>query len=1073
MALHGCFPKFYVLVLVTLVLAFCPPSFGQSVDATLSGTITDPSGAIVANAQVKLTNVETDITAVTPSNNSGLYVFSNVHPGQYRMVVEKSGFRQVVLTDLTLNIQDILSRNFKLQLGVVGESVTVSGASEMVNTVSGAVSTVVDDQFVQNMPLNGRSFQSLIALVPGVVFTSDYLGDGQFSVNGQRGDANYFMVDGVSANFGISAQTSFFGTPSLGQTLGGTTPGLTAGGGTNALVSVDAMQEFRIQTSSYAPEFGRSPGAQISIVSKSGANQFHGDVFDYLRNELFDARSYFDYAEPTGGNPALPKPALRQNDFGGVLGGPILKGKTFFFFSFEGLRLRLPQIDGPGAFYTASARAAVAPVYQPFINALPLPDPGAPLIDPTCDNITNPCQAYITAAVSNPSTINATSIRIDHNLTKKITLFARYNHAPSNSAGRAWESVQTKNANTDTMTAGATILLAPNKVNDFRANWSRNTGGYVNSLSNFHGAVVPPTSAFFPPSSPYNTATVSFPNGYYNSVSVGGSTNVQRQVNILDTFAWAVGTHQLKFGIDYRRLSPTAGASAAYYVDPQDFSNDMVNGYTGVFFSFVQDANSARIHNYSLYAQDTWRTSPRLTLTYGLRWEINTPPTLATPGKPTYVMQGIFDSNPLAVVPGALWHTTFGNFAPRVGAAYRVTPKTVVRGGFGLFYDLGYGAVGNAVSSFPYYRPNFVFAPTLPLDLTNPAFAPPPFSTSILPGSNPSAVDPNLQLPFTMQWNAAIEREIGTKQTLTTTYLGSDARRLLRSDYIVPPLFQSSGFGSGWVTAIHNGGYSHYNALQVQFQRRMSHGLQALVSYSFSKSSDLSSSDNDNYVNPGIYAATSISQLVLPPLTPSVFDIRHSISGAVSYEMPAPAWGRAGNAILKGWAIDGLVRASSAPPINITTGLFSPQIGEYQTQANIVPGQPVWIPDSTQPAGKKLNPAAFSSPPVGQMGNFPRNGLRDAYSVDQTDLALRRRFNLTERVKLDVRAEYFNVFNHPMFGAVGSSAIDTLYAQYGFPNSDFGVICRVCSANNAIGGQNSLYATGGPRSGQFTLKIIF
>jgi hypothetical protein len=254
------------------------------------------------------------------------------------MTVEKPGFRQVVLTDLTVNVQDTLSRNFKLQLGVVGESVTVSGATETVNTQSAAVSTVVDSQFVENMPLNGRSFQSLIFLTPGITITPSYSG-GQFSVNGQRTDANYVTVDGVSANFGIT----------LGGGAGNFGEGVAynAAGGTNGLISVDAMQEFRIQTSTYAPEFGRSPGAQISIASKGGSNQWHGTAYDYLRNDLFDARNYYNNVGPgitesldpnddsLVTSPVGPeiKPVLRQNNFGGTFSGPIWKDRTFFFFS--------------------------------------------------------------------------------------------------------------------------------------------------------------------------------------------------------------------------------------------------------------------------------------------------------------------------------------------------------------------------------------------------------------------------------------------------------------------------------------------------------------------------------------------------------------------------------------------------------------------------------------------------------------------------------------------------------------------------------------------------------------------
>jgi hypothetical protein len=1054
-------------VLVVILLLTAAVDFAQTESARISGRVTDLTGAVIVGVQCTITNLETNVSITTSTNEDGIYVFPDLRPATYRLTIEKEGFRTVVQPALELYVQDAVNENFTLAISSTSQSVTVIGDTSGLQTDSAAVSTVVDQQFVHNMPLNGRSFQSLIALTPGIVFTSQNLGEGQFSTNGQRSNANYFMVDGVSANFGVTIS-------GLGQTLGGAIPGFTAQGGTNGLVSIDAMQEFRIQTSSYEPEFGRTPGAQISIVTKSGGNQFHGTAFDYLRNDLFDARNYFDA-------PPLPKPPLRQNDFGGTLGGHILSDKTFFFFSYEGLRLLLPQ-TASGEFFTASARAAVAPAYQAVVNALPHPPPNAPLVDPSCDNITTPCIANLTVASSNPSTLNATSIRIDHNLSKKITLFARYNHAPSYGATRNFEEIGNNHANTDTVTAGATILLAPTKVNDFRANWSRNTATFITSLTNLDGAVPPPASVLFPPSSPYSLdkgqAVVNFlpfGDGVMDVRQGVIYSNAQRQLNFVDTFSWAVGVHQFKFGVDYRRLSATSGGSTGYAISPSNYS-ELLAGTASTVLLQVADPFSVKVTNYSLFAQDTWRATNHLTLTYGLRWEINTPPVSAISGKPLYALQGIFDSNPLALVPGPLWHTKLGNFAPRIGAAYQITPKTVVRGGYGLFYDLGYGNVGMASFEFPYVRENFISSsPPLPFDVSNPAFQPPPFSTTIDANVfGMSAVDPNLRLPYTMQWNAAIERELGANQMLTATYVGSDARQLLRQDRINPPLFVSLG-GGGPVFATRNAGYSHYNALQLQFQRRMSHGLQALVSYNFAKSSDLGSSDVENGL-----AAASVGDIVLPSLTPSDFDIRHSVAGAVSYEIPTPPWGRSGKAILGGWAVDALVRATSAPPINVTVRESSPVFGVASVQADIVPGQPFWIPDPTQPNGKALNPAAFASPAAGQTGDFPRNGLRSPYSIDQTDLALRRQFNLTERVKLDVRAEYFNLFNHPMFGIPGSQCNpDGVWGILGgSPFSSFGKVCPGTSTTNLDGGglpngQNALYAFGGPRSGQFTLKLLF
>ncbi len=511
---------------------------------------------------------------------------------------------------------------------------------------------MVDQHFVENMPLNGRSFQSLIALTPGVMFVAADLSNNQFAVNGQRPDANYFMVDGVSANFGIAPDFN------IGQTFGGTTPGFTAAGNTNSLVSVDAMQEFRIQTSTYAPEFGRSPGAQISIVTKSGTNQFHGSVFDYLRNDVFDARNWFDV-------PPLPKPPLRQNDFGGTLGGPITRDALFFFFSYEGLRLLLPQ-TASSFFYTASARQVVAPAYKPYVNALPLPT--APPVDPSCDNVTNPCVAPLTVGYSDPSELNATSLRVDYTINKKMNLFGRYDHAPSSDSIRSWEEEEVDSVSTDTATMGLSVTFAPTKVNDFRANWSRATGSVIHNLTDFHGAIVPPNSVVFPsPFSP-NTgqALVFFPDG--SEVRAGALTiNIQRQLNFLDNFSWTLGTHQLKIGIDYRRLRATNGESTGWSVFPSAFSS-LVAGTADSALLSVRDPFLVNIDNYSLYAQNAWKAGRKLTLTYGLRWEFDTPPSGAS-GTPIYVTEGIFNSQPLAVVPGKLWSTTASNLAPRIGAS--------------------------------------------------------------------------------------------------------------------------------------------------------------------------------------------------------------------------------------------------------------------------------------------------------------------------------------------------------------------------------------------------------------------
>src|SRR5262249_32268744 len=303
---------------VLLLLSHNNAVRAQSPNASLTGRVTDSSKAVIVDATVAAVRADTNTRRETATNASGDYFLTNLPPGRYRIEVEKPGFKKLVKPDVILNVQDAIEIDFELAVGWLGETVTIEVGASQVNPQSGTVSTVVDRTFVETLPLNGRSFQTLIMLTPGVVVTPTVFNDqGQFSVNGQRADANYFTVDGVSANFGVT------GYIAMGQAASGALPALAASGGTNSLVSVEAMQEFRIQTSSVAPEFGRTPGGQVAIVTRSGTNDFHGTAFEYFRDSAMDAKDWFV------NNGGLPKPASRQHNFGGVLGGPVIRDKTF------------------------------------------------------------------------------------------------------------------------------------------------------------------------------------------------------------------------------------------------------------------------------------------------------------------------------------------------------------------------------------------------------------------------------------------------------------------------------------------------------------------------------------------------------------------------------------------------------------------------------------------------------------------------------------------------------------------------------------------------------------------------
>src|SRR6266540_2251032 len=410
-----------VLLLLT---AHCSllTGYAQSTSATLSGTVTDAQGALVPGARVTVTNASTGLKREATTSGSGTFTIPLLPPSTYTVLVENQGFTPAEIRDVVLNVNDNVSLNIELKVGSVGATVDVKSDAPLINE-SPAVGTVVDRQFVGNLPLNGRSFQSLITLTPGTVLTKTNLNDqGQFSVNGQRSNANYFTIDGVGANIGVVAAVP------QGQSAPGSLPGLSSSGGTNNLVSIDALQEFKVLTSTYAPEFGRTPGAQVSIITRPGTNKFSGTVFEYFRNEALDANDWFNNAK------SLAKPALRQNNFGGVLGGPLYlprfgeggpsftsgKDRTFFFFSYEGLRLRLPNTTTTPV-PTLAARQSAVPAIRPFFDAFPIPN-GRDFGNGTAEFI---------GSFSNPSSLDATSIRIDHYLGGKLALFGRYNYAPS------------------------------------------------------------------------------------------------------------------------------------------------------------------------------------------------------------------------------------------------------------------------------------------------------------------------------------------------------------------------------------------------------------------------------------------------------------------------------------------------------------------------------------------------------------------------------------------------------------------------------------------------------------------
>jgi hypothetical protein len=1052
-------------------------------NAQVSGRVTDPTGAVVPSTKVEVRNQATSGYRSTLSNADGLFAVPFLTPGVYTISADAKGFKRFEQTDVKLEAAQQAVVDLKLEVGAANDSVTVNGSvAPLVNSTDASVSTVVDRQFVENLPLNGRSFQSLIVLTPGVVFTpsSDSADQGQFSVAGQRAGSNYFSVDGVSANFAAP-----IGGDS-GQTNNGGVMASSALGSTSSLVSVDAVQEFRLESSTYAPEFGRESGAQVVLVTRSGTNQFHGTAFDYFRNDAFDANDWF--ADST----AQPKPREHQNDFGGVLGGPIVKDKTFFFFSYEGLRLAQPKVALVDVPSLAARQQAPANV-KPLLNAFPLPNGRSTGVD----------LSQLSISFSDPSSLDATSIRLDHAINSSLTVFGRYNHSPSSVDQRMCGGggspttpslICHKKVMVDTATIGATAILTPTITNDLRFNYSRYHGGINYTLDNFGGAVVPPDSALF-------SSFISPTNGFTGVLidtgrNVGywdtgiGTNHLNHQINITDSLSVVRGTHSLKFGFDFRRLTPSGTSYPLYTIYEWNYNTNPMPAFVSgaspdiVWVGEGPSEPNLRFHNFSTFAQDTWKASRRLTVTYGIRWDYNPPPTEANGN--LYAISEITNLATATLLPkgSSLWHPDWKNFAPRLGISYllRQNPEhsTILRIGVGQFNDIGTSTAGFLDAGFGWYPYSILNLPCYygsgpacngPVPYSGPK---PPFVFT-QPYPEMRVFDPQLKLPYSLQWNVALEQTLSHNQTVRLTYLGSAGRRLLWDDLVNNP----SPIFSGLVLT-KNTGYSNYDALQFQFQRRLSHGLQALVSYSWSHSLDTNSSDVSYGGAAGI-PTTLVN--VRQNYGDSDFDIRHTFSAAVTYNIPRNlTQNRLVKTLLRDWSVDSVTSARTGTPFNVlydpaTPGAFTGPAGQFDLRPDQVSGQPVWISDPNAPGGTKLNPAAFRVPPVIGQGSEARNNIR-GFPLVEVDLAVRRQFRLTEGMNLQFRAEGFNVINHPNLGNpfnnIGTCSIGIPCTPiYGWGTSQ-------AMLNQSLGGNGiygtafgSLYQVGGPRSLQLSLKLQF
>jgi hypothetical protein len=1061
----------FPLLLVSLAGALFSQDF-----ASLTITVTDSTDAMVPDASITLVNSQrgTIFHQVTPTG--GYVTFESLPPGDYSVQIEKTGFQKYEYKGL-LNMAVRDRKTMVVELKVAEATSASVNVSDKVAIISNDTSQGVplEHSYIESLPINGQNAETLVLMAPGVSSAAGGSGaDGGVNANGLRSNTNYYTLDGVSLNIavggaggGVRGGGGGFGGGFGGGGAGGAAPGAVA----TELISIDAMQEMNVQTSSIAPEFGRSPGAQIAMTSRGGTSDFHGSLYYYFRNQRLDAADWF--ADSYG----LGRGAERENRPGGTFGGPLVKGKTFFFISYDQLSVAAPDTIISIVPAVATRHSTSAPL-QPFLNAYPIPN-GVSLIDGA---------AQYQAEISNPASNQTVSLRLDQILNPKNTLFVRASVSPSSSQSRGSDTVSPNDlthqaSHSDLYTAGLGTILPGGSVNDLRFNYSRFTASSYVTMDNFGGAVPLTAAEVFPSGISNLTGTFNLNALGVAGYSYGGhAANAQQQYNIVDSITKVVGNHHEKAGVDIRRILVTT--DRVPYSENLSFNGLAANSESltsGAALNAVVTSSLPAVYptylNFSLYGQDTWRLTERATVTYGLRWDVNPAPTAREGEKPfalsTNAIAGVTQNNPI-------YPTKWWDIAPRIGLAYEVNTKPglelVFRAGFGIFYDLGYGTTPGAFSGAPYQSVSTVSEVPFPL-------APLYLDAPLLPATRPygqiTTAAAGLTTPTIDQWNTTIEQHFGTGTVLSIGYAATRGNNLLRVQ--TSPEY-SDAFNI--ISEATNGAMSSYNGLQLQFRKRLSDRLQMQFSYTWAHSIDTASSDGG--------AGSGFATLFAGQRADSDYDIRQNLSISGSYRLPAPGTGVIWSP-LRHWYVDFLGTARSGLPFDLQTisssasgavsingtsvtttsapnGDLNSTIGLFAQVRPDYNGDPVYIANPAVPGGRQLNIQAFdivtaSSQFQNDQGTLGRNSLR-GFGAAQLDLGLRRTIAITERMSLSVAAQAYNVTNHPNFANL--SPLEG--ANLASPN--FGVVTEML--NQSFGGAvNSIFRSGGPRALELSVRLRF
>lgn len=1001
-------------VLFFFLVALLP---AQTLRGLLSVTVRDGSKAIVRDANLVLTHTPTGRTWNARTDSSGAFAFALLPPGDYKVTIDSPGFRRST-TNLTLHVNQEQSLDLLLQPGDRTETIEVFATNEPLKTDTQSLGATIQNRQVVDLPLDGRNFQSLALLVPGVTLPAQgssgtVRGDFTFNANGARDSANGFTLDGV-----------YNGDPKLNGV--GVTP------------SVDAIREFEVLTGNYDASFARNAGGQVNVVLKSGTNALHGSLYHFFRNQAMDARNFFA--------PAGPDPRYQRNQFGAAVGGPIVKDRTFFFADFES-RLGREGIARSTRVPTALERlgnfSQSDPRTPPIDLFTQMPFPGniipAQRLHPIAlgiaslyplPNRADPAQNFTGAPVGRDGN-HSFDLKFDHRLARNSDLSARYSFGDRDFlepfAGAAFSPIPgfgSRNAR-----RGQNLMISevhafrPNLLNELRLGFNRVALGVTpeQQAANLNARVGLPT-----PTDPTNNGLS------YISIAGFGSlgdeyNNPQRGITntyqLVDQLTWTRNRHTYQFGFDYRVQQQNAYRNVlsrgllSFVGFTGNALAEMMQGLVSVS-SRATGINDQRLRakSASFFAQDAWKLSAKLTLTYGVRYEFATPPVDANNRASIFnVSSGQLNQLGTNGVPRGAFLADRNNLAPRLGLAYALNEKTVLRAGYGVYYDQAPLAPGEGIYfNAPYFNVGTYFTfQQYNLLLHD------PFPANFPLALPPSAVtfQRDLRTAYLQNFSFNIQRQLGAGRVLELGYVGAKGTKLHSGRDINqagpstnPQNLRPNPF-YGDITAIESRSNSNYHALQARFEQRVSRGLNLLGSYALGKSIDDASNFFSTAADPNFPMDSNNWRLERGR---SSFDVRQRLSLAYVYDLP---FGR-GNKWLGGWQTNGVWSFQSGRPFSVTllsdldqsnTGRTNFGFGANDRPNRLASGV------LTNPTPERwFDTAAFALQPFGTLGNSGRNILNGP-GLANLDVSITKNMQLAERLTLQFRAEAFNVANRANF----------------------------------------------------------